>query len=152
MLSEGIQIIHYQKHWICVSTIGCQPGHVNIYDSLYSTLSPSAIQQICNLLHTKEAKLIVRMRDMQMQHGISECGLFSIACVVCLCQGDEIFLDTKTDVPTSNQLVVHSRMSFSWQLTQRFRPRSNRLFTSLSFALDACLKTKSVWSSARMVP
>ena len=89
MASEGIQIINHQKHWICVSTIGCQPGHVDIYDSLYSTLSPSAIQQICNLLHTKEVKLTVRMRDMQMQHGTSDCGLFSIACAVCLCQGED---------------------------------------------------------------
>ena len=88
MPSEGIQIINHQKHWICVSTIGCQPGHVDIYDSLYSSLSPSALQQICNLLHTKEAKLTVRMRDIQMRHGTSDCGLFSIACAVCLCQGD----------------------------------------------------------------
>ena len=34
-------------------------------------------------------KLTVRMRDMQMQHGTSDCGLFSIACAVCLCQGED---------------------------------------------------------------
>ena len=88
MSSEGIQIINHQKYWICVSTIGCQPGHVDVYDSLYSTLSPSAIRQICNLLHCKEAVVTMRMRDMQIQLGASDCGLFSIACAVCLCQGD----------------------------------------------------------------
>ena len=61
MSSEGIQIINNQKYWMCVSTIGCQPGHVNVYDSLYSTLSPSAIRQICNLLHCKEAVVTMRM-------------------------------------------------------------------------------------------
>ena len=43
---EGIQIINHQKHLTCISTIGCQPGHVDVYDSLYSTLSPSAVQQV----------------------------------------------------------------------------------------------------------
>ena len=89
MPSEGIQIINHQKHWTCISTIGCQPGHVDVYDSLYSTLSPSAVQQVCNLLHTKEAKLTVRMRDAQIQSGASDCGLFSIAFAVCLCQGKD---------------------------------------------------------------
>lgn len=84
MKSEGIEIVNHQKHWIGVSTLGCELGHVNIYDSLYSTLSPSAIQQICNLLHTKEAKLTVKMCDILMQHGVSDCGLFSIGCAVCL--------------------------------------------------------------------
>ena len=69
MPSDGIQIINHLNHWTCISTIGCQPGHVDVYDSLYSTLSPSAVQQVCNLLHTKEAKLTVRMRDVQIQSG-----------------------------------------------------------------------------------
>lgn len=89
MLSEGIQIINHQKHWTCISTVGCQPGHVDVYDSLYSTLSPSAVRQVCNLLHTKEAKLTVRMRDVQIQSGANDCGLFSIAFAVCLCQGKD---------------------------------------------------------------
>ena len=90
MLSEGIQIInHHQKHWTCISTIGCQPGHVDVYDCLYSTLSPSAVQQICNLLHTNQSKLTVRMQDVQIQSGGGDCGLFSIASAVCLCQGKD---------------------------------------------------------------
>ena len=89
MHSEGVQIIHLEKHWICISTIGCQPGHVDVYDSLYSTLSPSAVRQICNLLHSSERELTVRMRDIQIQSGHSECGLFAIACAECLCRGED---------------------------------------------------------------
>ena len=73
MPSDGIQIINHLNHWTCISTIGCQPGHVDVYDSLYSTLSPSAVQQVFNLLHTKEAKLTVTMRDVQIQ---SRCGMY----------------------------------------------------------------------------
>ena len=89
MPSEGIQIINHRKHWTCISTIGCQPGHVDVYDSLYSTLLPSAVQQVCNLLDTKEAKLTDRMRNVQIQSGTSECRLFSIVCVQCLCHGKD---------------------------------------------------------------
>ena len=56
MPSEGIQIINHQKHWTC------KPGHVDVYDSLFSSLSSSAVRQICNLLHTKEPTLTVRMQ------------------------------------------------------------------------------------------
>jgi hypothetical protein len=89
MHSEGVQIINHEKHWICISTIGCQPGHVDVYDSLFSTLSPSAVRQICTLLHSREPKLTVRMRDIQLQSGGSECGLFAIASAECLCRGED---------------------------------------------------------------
>ena len=90
MPSDGVQIINHQNHWTCISTIGCHPGHIDVYDSLYSNLSsPSAVQQVCNLLHTKEDKLTVRMRNVQIQSGASDCRLFSIAFVVCLCQGQD---------------------------------------------------------------
>ena len=89
MPSEGIQIINHQKHWTCISTISCKPGHVDVYDSLFSSLSSSAVRQICNLLHTKEPTLTVRMRNVQIQSGASDCGLFSIAFVACLCQGKD---------------------------------------------------------------
>ena len=34
--SEFVQIIDVGKHWVCISTIGCQAGIVKIFDSLYS--------------------------------------------------------------------------------------------------------------------
>ena len=33
---EFIQIMHAHSHWIIVSEIGCDPGHINISDSLPS--------------------------------------------------------------------------------------------------------------------
>ena len=33
---EFVQILHTgNNHWVCVSSIGCVPGHVNLFDSLY---------------------------------------------------------------------------------------------------------------------
>jgi len=33
---EFVKILHTgSDHWVCVGSIGCLPGHVNLYDSLY---------------------------------------------------------------------------------------------------------------------
>ena len=40
-----IQIVHCQGcHWIAVSTIGCQPGEINVYDSLYTDVDDNTMQ------------------------------------------------------------------------------------------------------------
>ena len=39
MSGEFIKILHTGKsHWVCVSTIGCLPDIVNLYDSLYHNI------------------------------------------------------------------------------------------------------------------
>ena len=114
MPSEGIYIIHDQKQWTCISTIGCQLGRVGVYKSLYSTLSPYAVQQVRNLLNTKEAMLMVRMWDVQTQSGASDCGLFSIACAECLCQSKDPCRLLWTQEPMRNNLTAclsNQRMS-----------------------------------------
>ena len=133
MPSQGIQIINDQKHWTCISTIGCQPGHVDVYDILYSTLSPSAVQRC-----TKR-RLI--------QSGASDCELFSIACAVCLCQGKDHCRFSWT------QELMHKHLTacLSNQRTLLFPGKSRKTFAKikssihiLSFDLAACLKTKWV--------
>ena len=50
---EFIQILHTgHSHWVCVSSIGCELGHVNLYDSLYhdSVLTQEVEKQTNDLL------------------------------------------------------------------------------------------------------
>ena len=50
---EFIQILHTgHSHWVCVSSIGCELGHVNLYDSLYhdSVLTQEVEEQTNDLL------------------------------------------------------------------------------------------------------
>ena len=49
---EFIQILHTgNKHWVCASNIGCTPGTVNIYDSLYhNVVEDEIIEQISSML------------------------------------------------------------------------------------------------------
>ena len=50
--SEFIQILHTgSDHWVCVSSNGCSPGLVNLYDSLYhDVISQEVEEQTCDLL------------------------------------------------------------------------------------------------------
>ena len=50
---ELVQILHTgNNHWVCVSSIGCVPGYVNLFDSLYhdSVLSQEVEEQTNDLL------------------------------------------------------------------------------------------------------
>ena len=82
-----VQILNFSGHWACVSTIGCNPGHVDIYDSLFSTPPSSLVQQLCSLLQPKDSHLVVNMTNMQSQSGGSDCGFFAIASATALCHG-----------------------------------------------------------------
>ena len=48
--SEFVQIINVGKHWVCISTIGCQAGIVKIFDSLYSKPNSVLIDHACRML------------------------------------------------------------------------------------------------------
>ena len=86
---ESVQVLNSNKHWVCVSTIGCSPGHINVYDSLFSTPPPALVQQVCNLLHTSETKVVVQVMDVQLQSGGNNCGLFAVANAVSPCCGTD---------------------------------------------------------------
>ena len=38
LTKESVQILSLNKCWICISTVGCSPGHFNVYayDSFYA--------------------------------------------------------------------------------------------------------------------
>ena len=68
------------NYWIMVSTIGCVPGVVNVYDNLNLGLSASVKRSIANLVHTDKPTIVVQQASMQLQRGGSDCGL-----AVCYC-------------------------------------------------------------------
>ena len=89
MVGEGIQILNdSNKHWICVSTIGCPPNTINIYDSLCGKVSPHIIKQIAALLHCRAPYFTIRVTSSQLQEGSSDCALFAIASATSLCNGE----------------------------------------------------------------
>ena len=72
-----IQIVHCRScHWITVSSIGCQPGKVDIYDSLYQDIDNATR---CKIEKVFGSSITFNLPDVQKQVGFTDCGLFAIA-------------------------------------------------------------------------
>jgi hypothetical protein len=77
-IKNYLQIFHcYGNHWICASTIGCEEGIVNIYDSLYSSVSGTTQSSIDRIFSLTDIIYIVP--SIKKQNGAKDCGLFAIA-------------------------------------------------------------------------
>ena len=74
-------------HWITISTIGAAGGTVNVYDSLYMSVSSFVKEQVAAIVHTDKKQITLNFIDAQMQRGTCDCGLFSLAFATCLANG-----------------------------------------------------------------
>ena len=77
--SEFVQIINVGKHWVCISTIGCQAGIVKIFDSLYSKPNSVLIDHACRMLFYQQDTVTFCNEKVQKQLGGSDCGLMALA-------------------------------------------------------------------------
>lgn len=81
---EFIQLLHTgSDHWVCISSIGCLPGHVNLYDSLYHDIINQEVEE-----QTKDllggSLVAINFVPVQQQTNSSDCGVFAIAFATCL--------------------------------------------------------------------
>ena len=96
---EFVQILHTgNSHWVCVSSIGCPPGHVKLYDSLYNDAITQEIEQQTNDLLGGRLLSLVPASVQQQSNG-SDCGIFAIAFAACLVFGIDPS-HVNFDVPT----------------------------------------------------
>ena len=84
---EFLQILHTgSDHWVCVSSIGCLPGKVHLYDSLFhGVISEEIEEQTNDLLGGNLVEL--QFVPVQQQTNNSDCGVFAITFAVCLASG-----------------------------------------------------------------
>ena len=88
MREEFVQVLHSGgSHWLAVSTIGCPPSTVMVYDSLYSELPTQTKEQICALLASPEPVIDLIYVAVQKQQNGCDCGLFALAYATALCSG-----------------------------------------------------------------
>ena len=87
---EFIQILNINgNHRITISNIGCEPGHIDVYDSLHINQLPSDTKKvIADLLHHTGKAITIHYFDVQWQSGYNNCGLFAIAFAASLCTGE----------------------------------------------------------------
>ena len=84
---EFVQILNLSNnHWITISTIGCETGSVNVFDSLNMFLSLAVKRLIADILMSSNKEIMINYVNVQQQSGGSDCGLFAIAFATCLCE------------------------------------------------------------------
>ena len=77
--SEFIQILHTgHMHWVCVSSIGCTPGIVKLYDSLYHDIIEEEVTEQVKSLMADSYIGLVNVPDQQQLNG-TDCGVFAVA-------------------------------------------------------------------------
>ena len=65
-----------------MSTVGCTPGVVRVYDSLRMGLTSSLKKAIADMLHTSEKQVVFEHMNMQWQSSSDDCGLFVMATAI----------------------------------------------------------------------
>ena len=89
--SEFIQILHTSKNdWLIISTIGLPASEINVYDSLYQSLSQCTIDQIFAVMFSTNDGVHVRFIDVEQQSNNSDCGVYAIAYATSLCFSENI--------------------------------------------------------------
>ena len=76
------------NHWITISTMNCNPGTVNVYDSMNLPLTNNLEVTVADLLCIPEQYIILKHVKMQYQLGANDCGLFAISSACNICNGE----------------------------------------------------------------
>ena len=77
---EFVQIIHVRdSHWCTISNVGCNDGVVNVYDSLYPSVSSDTIRVIASLVFSSASQFVIQMMDVGRQSNGSDCGVLAVA-------------------------------------------------------------------------
>ena len=78
-----------QNHWVALSTVGCQPSTIRIYNSLDGRLPKHCLKLVANLMQSREKSVTVEFVDVQEQKGANDCGLFALAYITSICNGQD---------------------------------------------------------------
>ena len=87
---EFVQILHVEGcHWCTVSTVGCEDGVVNVYDSIFLSVSTSTVRIIASLVFSSAPRLVIRTMDVGLQSNSSNCGVLAITFAYDICSGND---------------------------------------------------------------
>ena len=87
---EFVQILNVgNNHCITVSTIGCTPSSIKVYDSLHGKLSTRTKKIIAELMMTQDKAILVYYPGVQWLSGVNDCRLFTVAFATSLCIGQD---------------------------------------------------------------
>ena len=85
---DSLQILHTDgDHWVAVSMFDTGDEDIVVYDSKYSSLSPSTQALLAKLVHTDKPTFTVKLANVTKQSGASDCGLYAIAYLIHIASG-----------------------------------------------------------------
>ena len=86
---EFIQILHTpgNAHWVCVGSVGCEYGTVNLYDSLYHNIILNEVQQQVLILVGRSNVTGIQVFPVQKQPYGTDRGVFAVAFATYLAYG-----------------------------------------------------------------
>ena len=99
-LNDFVQILNCTRnHWICISTVGCQPGKVNVFDSMRTGDIPQSTKEaVASLLCTTKRFISLVFPDVQQQPNHCDCGLFALAYASSVCNNLNPATKTMTNI------------------------------------------------------
>ena len=87
---DFVQVIQVNNdHWLALSTVGCQSSKFRVFDSLGGRLPQKRIKLVADLLQSKEKELTIEFVNVHKQEGGSDHGLFALAFVTSVCNGED---------------------------------------------------------------
>ena len=75
------------NHWASFTTVGCLDGEVYWLDSLSLNPSSRAQKLITDVMQYSGDRILIRVTNVQMQQGFSDCGVFAAAFVTAIYYG-----------------------------------------------------------------
>ena len=121
--SQFVQCLNVSfDHWITVSTVGCPPSAINVYDSMHLGVSTSVKKVIADMMFSDRKYITIRQVHVQQQIGGSDCGLFAIANAAAVCNGK----DPGTLVYNKKQMREHLRKCLSGRTLTEFPRREGQ--------------------------
>ena len=83
-------LLENKNHWIVISTVGCPPNTVRIFDSMNSNhLSSANKKLVADILRTDSDFITLEYVHVQYQIGASDCGAFAIAFATSICFSED---------------------------------------------------------------
>jgi len=85
---QFLQILHVQEraHWIAIYILNSE---VYLYDSMFTSASNKTLEIVAQILQTKQPHFTVNYLNVSRQAGTTDCGLYTIAAVTCILQGED---------------------------------------------------------------
>lgn len=153
---DFIQILHDGAlHWLTISNLFCNDNCVDIFDSLYTSVSMDVKMQAACIMMIQEQTMGINVINCKRQKGGYDCGLFSIAYATDLCFGNDPSMKTYTQKSMRSHLLSCLAENQMCPFPSEERNMQKRVTSPLRFHFSAFADYQTIgkkkWGNVRNV-